>query len=332
LSQTTTTATFAVIIPCKNAMATLEACLTALVSAGGLAGDPPMVVVDNGSTDGSLDWVSARFGDRVATLALPAVNVGALRNAGAARTSSDLVAFIDADCVVERDYFIQAATALSRSGAAMTGCYYALPLRPGRVEYTWDRLHYPSTDGPAHLIPSGNMVIERRAFDQIGGFDEALPSGEDAELCLRLIDQGGQIYQCRAVQARHLGNADTYRDFFRQQYWHALGAFGTARWTRLDRPLLLTVTHLVLVLASLGLLIGGAFPGALLGSITLILLVPGITVAYRAVSLQRHPPLVRGVALYFLYFGARISALPAAWHYRWSNRSRGTERRTGTWS
>jgi glycosyltransferase involved in cell wall biosynthesis len=311
------TAEFAVIVPAKNARRTLTRCLEAVSRAAALVGPVPVVLVDNGSSDGTPELASERIGPGLVVLHRPGFTVGALRNAGAAQVSARVLCFIDADCEVAPDWFLRVHEVLERTGAGAVGCYYTLPEKPALLERAWDRLHYPAADGPVGMINAGNLAVVSEPFHQAGGFDERLPTGEDAEFCQRLADRGILLWEDRSLVARHLGNPQSLGAFVAKQYWHALGALGTVRLGTLDRPFLMTLAFLATNLLALGLLL---VPGTSIGEVGAALLlsvsVPLLTVGYRAQRVRRWPPIGLGTLLYWLYYAARVAALPAAWRHR----------------
>lgn len=307
---------FAVVIPARDARDTVLECVASVLQAAARVGGVPVLVVDNGSTDGTPDQLRTRFGNLVTVLERPGLTVGALRNVGVAASRSDVCCFVDADCVVAEDWFGQVRRVLAEHGADAVGCYYALPAHPTALERAWDRLHFPAGDGPVGMINAGNFAVRRAVLEAAGGFSEALPTGEDAELCQRLADQGAVLWQDRTIVARHLGNPRTAGAFLRKEYWHALGAFGTVRPGRLDRPFVMTLAFVVTTLGGVALAVMGTSPGTGLAGLALLVAAPLATVIYRGAMVRRWPPLSLGVLLYWLYFAARAAALPAAWRYR----------------
>lgn len=301
-----------VVVPVLNARAFLPSCLDALLAAA--ARRPAgvtirVVVVDNGSTDGSAELVARDYPD-VHLERLPGVTVSALRNAGARIAGGDVLAFIDADCVVAPDYFERALEVLAQPAVDATGCAYALPDRAHWIERAWHAMHQPVTDGPVNYINSGNLVCRRGAFDAIGGFAPELVTGEDTEFCQRLWQSGYRIHQSRSVEAVHLGNPKSLRAFVRKQAWHARGMFGTFRNEPWDKPVILTVAHL-LALASIPIILAlfGADARTLLVCLGLLLAAPALAVAYRIVSNRRLGRPAQGIVLYFLYLTTRAGVL-----------------------
>jgi hypothetical protein len=234
-----------------------------------------------------------------------------VRNAGAARARGGALSFLDADCLVEHDYLARAEAALARSACAATGSRYALPARPHWIERSWEALHAGRGDGAVPYINAGNLVVRRDAFDAVGGFDPLLESGEDAELCARLRRAGYCLSQDRTVRAVHLGNAKTLGAFYRKQRWHGMGAFGTARLERLDRPLLMTVVHVAVMAAGAvtALLAPWSTAVRAVALVAGLVAVPAATVAYRVAAARRLAGAAGGVVLYFVYYAARIAAL-----------------------
>ena len=304
--------TFTVVMPAFNALHYLERTMPPLLAALERV-DGELVVMDNGSTDGSLEWLRANAtGARVESA--PDLSIGALRNAGVQLGTGRILSFVDADCVVPLDYFERIGEVFESSGAEAVGSDYTLPDDPLWIESDWDALNRMRIDpegGAVIWLPAGNFACRRDAFESVGGFDEGLVTGEDTELCLRLRAAGSTIWGSDRIASKHLGNPKSLPAFYRKQRWHALGMFGTARREWLDRPTLLTFAHIVATaLGVVALVVPGGWTGvALLVGLTLF--APAMAVGFRMLQSRRPRSLLRALVLFHLYLDARAAALVA---------------------
>src|SRR5262245_13454924 len=89
-----------VIVAVYNGASTIEACVASLLALHYPRPDHEIIVVDNGSTDGTAA-VLASFGDRVRVLTEPTRGASAARNRGIRHARGRVIAFTDADCTVE---------------------------------------------------------------------------------------------------------------------------------------------------------------------------------------------------------------------------------------
>jgi glycosyltransferase involved in cell wall biosynthesis len=274
-------------------------------------GNADLTIIDNGSSDGSWELLSTSYSSRATVLRMKSVTISTLRNRGASLSAGENLSFIDADCLVARDYFDQAIQVLAETQADAVGCRYSLPDCPQWVEETWEKSHARGGDGAVNYLPSGNFIVSRKAFNAVGGFDEALVTGEDTEICQRLRMASFSIHSSLAIAAVHLGNPKTVMQFFRKQIWHGLGMFGTFRGSWLDKPVLMTFAHLLLTfLAVFNLLFAhSALVWRISFSLLLGILAPTLTVAYRYVTVGHIYRPLGSLWLYYLYFTARIVAL-----------------------
>lgn len=212
-----------VVIPVKNGGAALHVQLSAM-AAQQVSVPWELVVVDNGSTDGTqaavADWIAAhphvdaRLVDGSARR-----GVAGARNLGASEAMGELLLYCDADDEADplwAQTLIDAlATAPMVSGklalerlntpALLRQRANVLPANPGRAY------------GRGFAI-SANVAIRRSVFDEVGGCNEALQScGEDVDLSWRVQALGHAIaYVPEAVMHYRL-RPDT-RSFMRQQY------------------------------------------------------------------------------------------------------------------
>lgn len=268
--------------------------------------------VDNGSTDGSFEYLESVAPGEVTPERRPGLSIGAMRNAGARADSSTYISFIDADCTIPLDYFDAAIEVLSATGAAATGCEVIAPPDGHWIERTWHSLHYVGRDRDVHYLNSANFFVRRDAFEQIGGFREDLRTGEDAEIGRRMTAAGLRIRESTRVAAVHHGNPGSIAGFFRRNAWHGLGMFATVGGQGVDKPTAMMVAHLgatVLGIGALFALRGSPLlerTGLALG---LQLLVPAVTVAHRIRQTGRASSALPGVLLYWLYYWARLRAL-----------------------
>ncbi len=301
---------FTVVVPAFNAKDTIRRCLDSVLAAIEAWENAELVVVDNGSSDGTYELLLQEYPSHARVLRAPTATVGALRNLGARAGSGTLLSFIDADCLIAPEYYSRAWEALRSSRADATGSGYALPDPSHWIERTWHGLHRQPGGRDVHYLNAGNLVVARAAFEAVGGFDESLITGEDAEFGQRFIRRGFRIHEDPGVSAVHLGNPRSLRAFCRQQWWHGLGMFGTARGPQLDKPLAMTLLHLLLSLGVTGWAVLRQPLGvAAAWSMAAQLVTPALTVAYRSGQIGRLGRPLQELLLYYLYYWCRVTAL-----------------------
>jgi glycosyltransferase involved in cell wall biosynthesis len=177
--------------------------------------DVEVVVVDDGSSDGSSDGLDAD--DRVRVLRLGGVGLAAARNAGAARARGDYIVFLDAHCRVSANWLDALTEALRPADVALAGPSITDLADPGRracgmtwinraLETAWID---PSPDGrvcPVPFVPGGCQAYRARGFHDVGRFDEgmALWGFEDIEICLRAWLLGYRVVGAPAATVAHL--------------------------------------------------------------------------------------------------------------------------------
>ena len=311
-----------VVVPVFNSMRFLPHTVPPLLASGRSRKNVEFIFVDNGSSDGSREYLQS-LGDDVHVYHRPGLSISALRNHGAQAARGEYLSFIDSDCRVGAAYFVAAIADLEESGASATGHEYDIPEPAGWIESAWHHLHYRTHACDVQYLNGGNFFVQRRVFERIGGFREDLWTGEDAELGQRWNAAGERIHGHPAVRAVHLGNPKSLRQFYRRQVWHGVGMLGTAGKASLDKPTVMMALHLVASGAGLWLLVLAPLPllSRTVAAIALQLIVPAMTVAFRLARQRRVAVVLPGLLLYWLYYWARVQAMSLivsgrARHYR----------------
>lgn len=171
-----------------------------------------VIIVDNGSTDGSLDEARRRFSE--VRVVRPRRNVGfaAGANAGVAQASGEFLLFLNPD-VRLWEGCVQALTeAMTDRRLGVVGPVVDLEAA-NVLEYgvTIDRLGHPvglrSSGDP--LFVSGCVLMTRhRLFEQLGGFDDRMfMFVEDVDYCWRAFLTGSDVRVTTDGRASHLGGA-----------------------------------------------------------------------------------------------------------------------------
>ena len=145
------------------------------------------------------------------------------RNAGAAAAKATLLAFCDADDLVEPDWLIAIVTALDAS-EVVGGHLDEEQLSPAGQE----RWRPPATPGElpsylGHRYPvSANMGARRSAFQKVGGFPEGLTRCEDIAFGWALADAGVELAYApdAVVHYRHRPGLWT---MIRQHHYYGIG-------------------------------------------------------------------------------------------------------------
>jgi len=211
-----------VVIPNHNGTRWLPGCLDAL--AAQTFRDREVLLVDNGSTDGSVDLLRERYPD-VRLVALerntgfaPAVNLGIRAARG------EYVALLNTDTVVRPDWLAALVRALDQSPAE-TGAVASKMLSlddPGRIDDAGDALSWTGAaeklghGEPAHRftqrgevfsVCAGAALYRRSFLDAVRGFDERFFAYlEDVDLGLRGRLLGYRFVFEPAAEVLHKGH------------------------------------------------------------------------------------------------------------------------------
>ncbi|HQU33373.1 MAG TPA: stealth conserved region 3 domain-containing protein [Thermoanaerobaculaceae bacterium] len=304
-----------VVVPLFNKRAFVASCLDAIVAAAEEIGGADIVVVDDGSTDGSGELVRSRFpGVEVVSLERSGTPARA-RNVGAARAGGNVLCFVDADCRVAPDYFAQVERVFVATGACAIGGWVDVPPDAPALVAEWHLRRNPAADGPSRHVDGAVLSVRRTAFAAAGGFDEGLVTGEDSELCARLAALPGGVVRSGRIRAAHLDPPTTFRRFFAGEVWHGLGMFAVPFRSSRDLATTATIAHAVLVaLAAACLAAPLSLTARAAAAVVLVGAVPAATVVRRAVATRRLGRPLTALALYECYYAARlVSMLVLAW-------------------
>jgi len=198
-----------VVVPARNAAETLPFCLAALERSA--AGRAQVIVVDDGSTDGTGELARAA-GVEVIRHEV-ASGPARARNVGAGSAASDIVLFVDADVVIADDAVTRVLEAFEADAdlTAVFGSYDDAPGGRTLVSDYRNLLHHfvhQSSRADSASFWAGCGAVRKAAFLAVGGFDERYcrPSIEDIELGGRFARGGYRVRLDKRLTGRHLKN------------------------------------------------------------------------------------------------------------------------------
>jgi hypothetical protein len=209
---------FSVVVPTYNRRSMLERALRSVWAQ--TCDDYELIVVDDGSTDGTAEFL-ATLGSDVRTVRQENHGPSAARNAGARIARGDYLAFLDSDdtwfpwtlsnfaeALAEGSTSVLHACWLEIRGDTSVADMRAEPLRTARYDGYLDA----GAKGDIHLA-AGRIVVARTVFEEAGGFDIRLRCGEEHDLALRLGLAPGFIQVLAPYQVAYRRHPDcTSRD------------------------------------------------------------------------------------------------------------------------
>ena len=226
--------TVSVVIPTWDGLVMLLRCLTALSAQTHPADE--VVVVDNGSVDGTAEVLAAHWPD-VVVLALP-VNRGFAGgcNAGILRSTGSRVVLLNNDAEPDPDWLAELLAVDACAGPRNAAVTSKLVGRDGRLQDTGDLLtrwglavqrgggeldHGQYDDAPQVLSPCGGACLWRRqALEDVGLFEETFFAYfEDLDLGLRARLRGWEVrFAPRAVVRHDVSGTSSRIPWFRQYH------------------------------------------------------------------------------------------------------------------
>jgi glycosyltransferase involved in cell wall biosynthesis len=209
-------------IAVKDRRAMLRACLDGL--AAQTYRDFDVVVVDNGSTDGSAEEAAMPRGFAVKVLA-GLGSLGAVRNAGVRASEGEIVAFVDSDCVPTPSWLAEGVAAFDEPEVAVV--QGMTQPDPSAERRRWDATQ--DITAFTRRYEACNLFYRRDALVAAGGFDEAIGFfGEDTMAGWAVHRLGREE---RFVAAAVVHHAVTYPGL----RWHLRRCLRYGNWNKLVR-------------------------------------------------------------------------------------------------
>jgi glycosyltransferase involved in cell wall biosynthesis len=229
------------IVCTRNRAAALATCIRSIEAAcrSHAAFTSELVVVDNGSTDSTPEYVTgvaAASNIPIALLAEARPGLAAARNAGLRHARGSIVIFIDDDCEVHRDYlrdlerhYATGERLVIRGGRVELGNPNDLPFTikrsPTRARLTRD-VH------PGGFVVGCNMTMHRDVAACIGHFDELLGAGaplraaEDTDYLIRAFQLNVLVEYVPDMTVFHHHGRSSRQDVERLHRNYSLGNGG----------------------------------------------------------------------------------------------------------
>ncbi len=185
--------TISVIVPVYNGSVTIRETLESVLNQ--TFTDFELIVINDGSTDSTLEVIAQISDPRLQTFSYPNAGLNASRNRGIVRFSGEYISYIDADDLWTPDKLESQYQALQdnpKAGLAYswTNCIDESSqfLRPdSRATFSGD-VFAPML--LAYFLSNGsNPLIRRQVLLELGGFDETLTSAQDWEMYIRVASR-----------------------------------------------------------------------------------------------------------------------------------------------
>lgn len=212
-----------VVIPCFNNLETLPRVLDMLQKENKI--DSEIIVVDNGSNDGSREYLSKRVETQknLVFLIEEKHGAGAARNKGAVSARSPLLLFLGGDILPVSNLLGTHLATHTKNNDMKAGCLgfvtwapdlpptpFMVFLEHGGPQNAFGEIAGKTEVDSGKYFYGSNISLHKETFFAVGGFDTEHFSGygwEDAELGLRLAKTGFRLY---------------YEPLARGYHWHHL--------------------------------------------------------------------------------------------------------------
>ncbi len=189
---------FSVVIPVYNKQSCIAKTIGSVLNQ--THGDFELIIVDDGSTDGTLEVVKTFSDERIRVIEKANGGVSSARNAGIAAARHDWIAFLDGDDVWSCFHLEVLAKLSAEYPEAQVLCtnYDTLSSDEDFVEKLTTieqstknfivKNLYRRLLEKKHITTSSTSAVWKGCFEKVGGFNESLTKGEDLDVWQRLYE------------------------------------------------------------------------------------------------------------------------------------------------
>jgi len=190
-----------VVIPVFNASKTIEQLISSLVDQSYPKEKYEIIFVDDHSTDRTVEIIES-FAKKVSRPSIKVIQLkrncgpAAARNRGVTEAKGEILAFTDADVIVDRDWLRELAKCFDDEniggvhGEILTDSYLLFPIRVAPVGGGYKTC---------------NIAYRKEVLYNVGLFDERFkhPFGEDGDLAHRVLKKGFRVKYCPKARVLH---------------------------------------------------------------------------------------------------------------------------------
>ncbi len=293
-----------IVIPALNEEEFIGSTLTSINNQDSVLNITEVVVIDNGSTD---ETVVIAKQHNATVFTVESGSVGELRNYGVSKTTGEIIIFIDADITLTdawHNNFPQVLDAFAKDELLVTGSHCHAPDEANFLERYW----FSSFEGSksSHL-GTGHLIMKRELFNKIGGFTEGLATGEDYDICMKAVAQGGHIEENQNLVVIHNDFPANIWQFVIRESWHGAGDLASIKTALGSKVVQATsIFLLIIILLAWSILTLNPLAIAVTGTVLSIYLL-----LISAIKFNNQPVKVIFInaAVYFFYFSGRALAL-----------------------
>lgn len=277
--------------------------------------------MDNGSEDSTKEI--AKLG-KCEVMEEPNVNISRLRNLGVKRASGDILAFLDADCLVAPTWITTCLKNFKNDRIAAVGTR----VKPNFNNATWvEKYWYKLMAGADRAnfvdwLGTSNLFIRKKVFRDIGGFDETLETGEDVDLCYK-IGMKNLICLEKSIDTIHLREPKTLTELFKKEWWRGKDSLKSLAKNNFNRKECLSVfVPAFNLLALIFLLLFGTMQSYLTPIIVVVILgLPFLLMVRKKIKMFFPIEILRIYLVSFVYIFARTCSLACEVYYMLSRKS-----------
>lgn len=216
---TSSSCAVSVIIPVRDDAVGLAQTLGSLDAVEAPAGGHEVIVVDDGSQDGTSEFAQgwAQHHPRVHALTNSPAGSYAARNAGIGAARGKILLFLDADVTVGPDLLVRVVGRFGEDGPGAPdymGCRVEVVVDRPTLSARYDELTgFPVRDflTQHRFAPTCCLAVRREVVDAVGPFDPGLESGGDFEFGQRAHAAGFRQAYAADIVVRHPARA-SYRE------------------------------------------------------------------------------------------------------------------------
>ena len=182
-----------------------------------------IIIFDNFSSDRTVSIIEENYPDVTLIKADHKMYVSKSRNIAVNSATGDILFFIDGDVVLAHNWYSQLEyilEVLNKNPNTIMGAPYGFDRNSSWVTKHW---YAKELTAGSKYIPAGHMIMTKKTFSTLDGFDNELETGEDVELCARAKARGGKVIIWPDLETYHLGYPNDLKNFFNRERWHGKG-------------------------------------------------------------------------------------------------------------